>query len=392
MNTAKLVCKLLFLTIVFYLGAMNACAEEVVYKPTSSNKIKVDMGIQPTDAYVEFITNSTYITTLIGGQYMTLTLHGYEGKRISHVVLSMKSDDYIGTGDIIIKAGSNVLATFNRAEFDAWVEPHRKIYQDLDIVICPPNYIIGDEDITIRIDGTTTYICCQSFRIIYDDGAVSFKATDGVNYYATFSHNDAVAFPKQLSDGRKLHAEVISVDNNVITKKDLVNDFGCESGDQIIVPANTGVLLRVEGANSAPVVDYSIYTDVLSEQTVASVKASNMLIPCLATGKCPLAEGSNAYYKLAYGNNTTKQNLGFWYGEERGSNNFQVKGNGAVLCVPQSLNSNVRGFSLDATGVVTGIDSVVDEQTDDVIYNLKGMHVSSRERGVSIKNGRKVLY
>lgn len=388
----KLVSKLFFLVTALCISALTASAEEVVYTQQTTNKtVKVE-GIQPTEAYAEFNTDSRDNRSLIANQYMMLTIHRFKGKRISHIVLSMKSDDYTGTGEIEITAGAKKLATFSRGEFNTWVAPHRSVYKDLDIDLSNNNYTIGDEDVTIRIVGTTTYICCQSFKIIYDDGAVSFKATDGVNYYATFSHNDAVAFPKLLPDGRKLHAEVLTVENNFITKKDLVNDFGCEDADKIIVPANTGVLLRVEGANSAPVVDYSIYTGNVSEQTLASVKASNMLIPCLATGKCPLAEGSNAYYKLAYGNNTTKQNLGFWYGEERGSNNFQVKGNGAVLCVPQSLNSNVRGFSLDATGVVTGIDSVVDEQTDDVIYNLKGMHVSSRERGVSVKNGRKVLY
>lgn len=386
----QLVSKLFCLAIVC-ISVLTASAEEVVYTQQTTNKtVKVE-GIQPAEAYAEFNTDSRDNRSLIANQYMTLTIHRFKGKRISHIVLSMKSDDYTGTGEIEITAGAKKLATFSRGEFNTWVAPHRSVYKDLDIDLSNNNYTIGDEDVTIRIVGTTTYICCQSFKIIYDDGAVSFKATDGVNYYATFSHNDAVALPKLLPDGRKLHAEVLTVENNFITKKDLVNDFECEDADKIIVPANTGVLLRVEGASSAPVVEFSIFSNGFREQTTADVAAANMLIPCLATGPCPTADGNCTYYKLAYDVISTKQSLGFWYGATNGSNDFNVKGNGAVLCVPKSVCSNVRGFSFDASGVVTGMNRCVDVLKHDAIYNLKGLRVGQGMNGVGIKDGRKVL-
>lgn len=392
MNTNKNVRKLFAATLAFCLSAAGAFAEEVVYKQKTSSTVSVSSGIAPANSTASFATNSKNINILNKDNRMTLSLAKYEGKRIRHIVLSMKTDEYVGAGNITVTAGATELAKTTASDFNAWAEGHRSDYTDLDIVPTNPNSIVGAEDVVISIAATTSYIACQSFKIVYDDGAVSFRATDGVNYYATFSHNDAVAFPKQLADGRKLHAEVLAVEGNVITKRDLVTDFGCEEGDAIVVPANTGVLLRVEGASSAPVVEYSVCPNGVSDQAAAVVAAYNMLMPCLATGGCPSAEAESAYYKLAYDDYAAQQGLGFWYGAEGGTNGFDVKGNGAVLCVPKSANSNVRGFSLEAVGTVTGLDSCDGLRKNDSVYNLAGQRTDILQRGLNVKSGRKILH
>lgn len=383
--------KFLFTTIAVWVSAASASAEEVVYQQTSTSRAIVLSGTQPAGAYPEFTLYNQSVRSIkvvpVGGS-MTLTLNGYQGKRISRVVLSLMGDRG-ALGTATVKSGSDTWAS---VALDDWLQSHTSAYSDFAVTPANPNYVIGNgESVTIQVKATTNPYSCQSFKIIYDDAAVSFKATDGDNYYASFSHDDAVTFPKQLADGRKLHAEVLTVENDVISIKDLVDDFGLEADGQIIVPAKTGVLLRVEGADSAPVVEYSIRANDADEQAVAAMQASNMLIPCLATGNCPMGEGANVYYKLAYGDNTTQQNLGFWYGAESGTNDFLVKGNGAVLCVPQSVSSNVRGFSLENIGTLTGLETTAGEKAAGAAYDLKGKSARSGQKGLSIKNGRKFM-
>lgn len=235
------------------------------------------------------------------------------------------------------------------------------------------------------------YRLTSTFCTTIPSSPITFAATDGQDYYATFCNYDAVAFPKTLAGGAKLSVEVVNVEDGVISMKDVATDFSCVKDDKVIVPANTGVLLRVAGATVAPTVSYSIFTEQVPGQT-SELKSANMLIPCLATGKCPAVGGSNRYYRLAYGDFSAKKDLGFWWGAEEGTNDFNVKAGGAVLCVPKSIgSSNIRGFGFNDTGTLTIVDCRADRNNTNAIYNLMGQRVSNTMKGIAIDKGRKVL-
>lgn len=247
-----------------------------------------------------------------------------------------------------------------------------------------------------KIDGIFTFHLYRlianhsSYCTTLPSSSITFAATDGQDYYATYCNYNAVAFPKTLSDGRKISVEAVSVVNGIIDKKDIAAVFSCVKDNKVIVPANTGVLLHVEGATEAPTVPYSIFTEEVPGQ-MEELKSFNMLIPCLTTGMCPSAEGDNKYYRLAYGDYSAKTNLGFWWGHEGGTNDFNVKAGGAVLCVPNSAGSNIRGFGFNDPGTLTIVGCRADENNTNIIYNFRGQRIGSQKKGVIIAKGRKVI-
>lgn len=228
----------------------------------------------------------------------------------------------------------------------------------------------------------------QAYFTTIPSSSVNFVATDGVDYYATFSNDDAVAFPKTLADGRTLSVRTVKAENGYAGTMNIASSFNCEVDDKVVLPARTGALLVVKGASTAPVVPYDVFLGEVPGDTDA-LNESNMLIACPETGYCPSREGSNLYYKLAYGDNANKSYLGFWWGSDDGSSNFNVKGGGAVLCVPQTMASNLRGFTFDGGGTLTVIGCQADLDSDAVVYNLEGKRLTKAQHGLHIFKGRK---
>lgn len=228
----------------------------------------------------------------------------------------------------------------------------------------------------------------DSYFTTIPSSSVNFVATDGVDYYATFSNDDAVAFPKTLADGRTLSVRTVKAENGYAGTMNIASSFNCEVDDKVVLPARTGALLVVKGASTAPMVSYDVFLGDVPGDTEA-LNESNMLIACPETGSCPTREGSNLYYKLAYGDNANKSDLGFWWGSDYGSSNFNVKGGGAVLCVPQTMASNLRGFTFDGGGTLTVIGCQADHDSDAEVYNLEGKRLTKAQHGVHIFKGRK---
>ena len=155
-------------------------------------------------------------------------------------------------------------------------------------------------------------------------------------------------------------------------------------------PANTGVLLHAFTTEDvAPSVSYE-YTNAESEISEYDSEF-NMLQPCTETAIFKAESDGNYYYKLAYGDNTNKTKLGFWWGADDGSGNFKVKAGCAVLVVPQSAGSNLRGFRFEGEGTTTAIESINNAEVAGEIFNLQSQRMSRIQKGVNIINGKKVL-
>ena len=220
------------------------------------------------------------------------------------------------------------------------------------------------------------------------DGNIKFIATDGKAYYATFSSVDNVVVPKLTEVSGELaqvSAFTIGVNGNKLVFNNLSD--GCSDGENWFLPANTGYLLKCEYPGlTSPSIPYT--TEVSS---LGNVNTSfNELIPCTSAGVF-ISEDNTKYYKLAYGDNVNKQELGFYWGADNGGA-FKVKAGVAVLAVPQHI-SPVRGFSFDFSDDETIIDNAeINASDSEVFYNLSGQRMNKKQKGLNIINGRKVLY
>lgn len=328
-------------------------------------------------------TPASYTLTVVKAPFVpTPAAEGYEvvdfAALYSSVTTNATVEDYEGTSLAMVFAkpqGSNTPTKYydnGRAV---------RAYEGNTITITaaePIKYIdiawtVEDDAVSITGLNTTTAVVTFSKTCRFTKVTVSYKgsnstlvATDGENYYATFSSEKNVVFSNAT-------AYTVSVADDKLTLTEVTRNK---------VPAGNAVLIK---SATTDVEYYYVDGDEDFE--------NNMLVACPTTGTCPTVEGDNLYYKLAYDNANAKTGLGFWYGVADGSNNFNVKAGGAVLVVPQSVGGAVRGFSFDGNnGVVTGLNNLNNlNNTKSTIYNLQGQHISKAQKGVSIVNGRKVI-
>lgn len=243
--------------------------------------------------------------------------------------------------------------------------------------------IDGTATISATIGATTGV---TNIRVYYTGTltpqTITLKAKTDDGYYATFSSDKVTFFPEDYM------VSAVGVENNGLYKFSNEEAFDEDivkiNGEDVIgyyVPANTGVLLYSTDENV-------IYQNVTGVTPSDDVKAVNMLVPTTADGIFKAEADGNYYYKLAYGDNTNKTKLGFWFGAVDGSGNFNVKAGGAVLRVPQI--AGVKGFSLSG-GDETAIENLMSNNKQKTIYNLQGVKLQKLQKGVNIVNGRKVI-
>lgn len=213
---------------------------------------------------------------------------------------------------------------------------------------------------------------------------INFVATDAKDkkgqspsYYATFSCPVNVVI-----SSANVEAYYVTVDEY---GKLNLNEAGEKIDGKLHLLENTGYLLKY---NQNDTIDYNF-----EKIAYGSSSEPNMLVPCPATAVFKPEADGNYYYKLAYGNNTEKSNLGFWWGKNDGSGNFKVKAGGALLCVdPQSQAASLmRGLAFEQiSGNETGLEEeMIIEDCSPAIYNLSGQRVNSvNKSGLYIVNGK----
>lgn len=264
-------------------------------------------------------------------------------------------------------------------EWTIWVRP----------VDAAQEYYLGDEATTTVVVGMPLY------------GTVSFVATNEDGYWATFSSDQDVIF-----DAEDVTVHTVAVDANALVMADADNSSQACVTDKTknaglvtgyYVQAGAAVLLS---SQETSVNYYFVDDDAANDlKEISTDLASNMLLPTTETGQFKSVVDDNLYYKLAYGDNICKTDLGFWWGAADGSGMFNVKAGGAVLCVPQSAAANLRGFSF-SDGSLTAVNSVNTSAQTRKIYNLQGQRVRVETltkgtghvlKGVNIVNGKKIL-
>lgn len=220
-------------------------------------------------------------------------------------------------------------------------------------------------------------------------GTLNFIATDGAAKFATFSNTDNVIIPAE-DETAFYTVYAVRVDNNgKLDFYDFVENLANKDDDgNAIVPANTGVLVKAVAKNGKTVssLTYSYcFTDGGNYDAVF-----NNLVACPTAGMF-FAEADTKYYKLSYGDNANKQNLGFYWGADNGGA-FKVKAGVAVLAVPQNI-SLVKGFCFEVVEDETIIPNIDNNSyAPSAIYNISGQRMNKKQRGVNIIEGKKIVY
>ena len=290
----------------------------------------------------------------------------------------------INDGDYAVAEGSNSTSA------NGGVTTKADVPANQDVVLTGWNYK----------DGEYTSNQIRIWRIVFTPvaptpagGTLNFVATTGDGkYYATFSSDRAIKFDEAFinddeSCAAAIKAYAIAIVGGEIYRTDQyeVNN----DANYTYIPANTGILFEytLEDGTFDGAVPFE-YAD--AEAAYLNNVEDNMLVPCAETAIFRADADGNYYYKLAYGDNTNKTKLGFWWGAEDGSGNFKVKAGGAVLCVPQSAGAKLSGFVFgdEDANSINNIP-VLDKKA--TIYNLNGQRVSANAKGIVIVNGKKML-
>lgn len=170
--------KSLLLVLTILMGGVNAWGEEVTYTVASTTSVTTT-GTSPEGSSATF-TNTCTTTTkeqLTSGNVMTLTLSGFQGKKITGITLSMKSNSKKGAGYYEAKAGETILSSIGSATSGVkfnnslWNGAWSTSYVDVTPSMTNDSYVIKDaEDVTIVITATENSLYCQSFTLTYVDG------------------------------------------------------------------------------------------------------------------------------------------------------------------------------------------------------------------------------
>ena len=216
----------------------------------------------------------------------------------------------------------------------------------------------------------------------YTAQTLTLKAKDATGYYyATFSNEKVVFMPATV-----IPMAVVVDATGKICEKDIFTQtkatIGAESVDGYYIPAKTGVLLWTDKTS----VEYYTVDNYAVDALAAD---ANMLKPSVTAGAF-VPENDYLYYKLAYGDWTSKTGLGFYWGADNGGA-FYVKAGTAYLAVPEANATGAKGFTL--SGEATGIEGVnANVENAKAIYNLNGQRVASMAKpGLYIVNGKKMV-
>jgi len=147
-----------------------------------------------------------------------------------------------------------------------------------------------------------------------------------------------------------------------------------------IIPAGTGVVLY-DGIEESK--DY--YFQITSEEGTAP--SENALYGTDEATTITSPEGDYKYYMLS-----TKDgaDVGFYYGADDGAA-FENAAHRAYLAVAETSSTKPYYLFNNATTGVTTVEIATDQQRDDAIYDLSGRRVETLQKGIYIKNGKKIV-
>lgn len=147
-------------------------ASVVTYTITSRTSVRAD-GMEPVGSYAQYEQSSTggRIGQMTAGNYTSLTLYGYSGKRIRTVTLEMRSNASAGAGTLEMLQGDSCVWSIPADHFssDAWNGAYSTAYVPVTNMFCPGLSVVQGDVLYINVDALVSSLYIQSYTIEYFD-------------------------------------------------------------------------------------------------------------------------------------------------------------------------------------------------------------------------------
>ena len=283
----------LLMVLMMAVGFGHAFAEVVTYTVTSTSAVE-QSGEAPEGASASY--SSTYNTKyqLTSGKSMTLTLSGFEGKTVTAISMSMRSNSSKGAGYLSVTAGSTTLATigasnsgikFNDA---AWHGSWSTSYVAVTPAMENTTYEIGaGEDLVILLGATENSMYCESFTITYENGQGGQTKT-----------LEAISVKTAPTKTAYTEGETFDPAGLVITKT-----YDNQETEDVEYDGNEG-LFSFEPSLTTPLTDQTSVEITLAGKTVSQ---EITVTPFEAQAGTYTIDLNNILYGVSTGNNPTEQ-------------------------------------------------------------------------------------
>ena len=194
-------------------------------------------------------------------------------------------------------------------------------------------------------------------------------------HYSTYSNN---LYDTELKVPAGNYIKVFNVKVNYgsleLTERDNAK-VACGEGVLVCTDAETVNVERLSGYALTP-----------------ASEAETMLKATPVEDKTITAPSGYKLFRLTYNKKSTKEGLGFYFGNPEGSQ-LNTKIYKAYLQVPtEELGSSTnasKGFRLGDTTGIDSIEFVPEDDTEEPTYNLKGQQVDKSAKGIIVKRNKK---
>ena len=128
-----------------------------------------------------------------------------------------------------------------------------------------------------------------------------------------------------------------------------------------------------------------------SELTPADYGTTTLLLATPSEAQTVSCQAGEAkLYRLTYYDINKKTGLGFYWGNNDGTQ-IKAKPGKGYLKVPTSQAAEIKGFRINPLPThVDGIDAEV-QGSDEPIYDLSGRRVENPTRGIYLQNNKKII-
>lgn len=220
--------------------------------------------------------------------------------------------------------------------------------------------------------GETYYVFCTGSKLgLYNFNFTSevekISVTTAQKGYISYSSSNALDFTN-VSGIAAYRAE--SAGNGVVNMTKI-------SG---VVPAETGVIIKCDDAETGAEVEVPVTTE---DATIGT----NMLVACVSE---TTVAAENDKYKYVLGQNQSKE-LGFYL--VKGSASYKLTNQAYLESTSSIATSSAKGITMNFGDDTTGINTVKANTTkaDNAYYTLSGVRVAKPAKGLYIHNGKKVI-
>lgn len=208
-----------------------------------------------------------------------------------------------------------------------------------------------------------------------------------VSFYKLVLDESVDAYISSVGYGTMYYGEVnlevpagVGAYTYVINNGKLEVNTTYSEGDQI--PAGEAVVIKGSAGN---------YSFAVKAPT-SNRDANNVL---KGTDHKAMTEGGTYYYALSLNANNDPSSVGFYWMKSDGSA-FVNGAHKAYLALDQTFaelaGTTVKAFILPSEDDATGINEVLNQETQEVIYNLAGQRIQKMQKGINIVNGKKILF